>query len=86
MLANYSMKPLQTSVKFTSPSEGEVGPKGRMRVRGTVCNVADAPFESGVCPRFSRVAIYRPFEKVQHAKLPAKVRVEGERFAVVVEE
>ena len=33
-----------------------------------------------------RVAIYRPFEKVQHARLPAKVRVDGERFAVVVEE
>jgi hypothetical protein len=33
-----------------------------------------------------RVAIYRPFEKVAHATLPAKVTIVGERFAVVVEE
>jgi hypothetical protein len=31
-------------------------------------------------------AIYRPFEKVIHAKLPAKLLVHGECFAVVVEE
>jgi hypothetical protein len=55
VLANYAMKPVQTTVKFDGNKRG-------------------------------RARIYRPFEKVIHTTLPAKVTIAGERFAVVVEE